>query len=1097
MEDARQGEIVTFYSYKGGTGRTMALANIAWILASSGRSVLAVDWDLEAPGLHRYFHPFLIDKELRATSGVLDIFWDFSLAAMDPRGENSPTWYQPYADVLQHAVSLRRDFPGGGNIDLLGAGKQNKSFGARVNSFDWHAFYNRLDGGAFIEALKTNMRQSYDYILIDSRTGLSDTSGICTIQMPDTLVACFTMSSQSIAGCASVAESAVRKRRNENPLRVLPVPMRVEGGETDRLEESRDYARWSFRKTLQFFPLPEREAYWGDVEVPYKSLYAYEEMLAPIGDRPHQEDTVLAACERLTAHLTRGAVTECVAMEEAARRRLRRAYRARPNRRMEYDFCMSYAAADRAWGEWIAAALTAAGMKVFLDPDENSDADWSYEYRAAMQRSARMLVLLSPHYLQAERNLKSEMAFAGMLEADESLKRIIPIKVSQFDSPDLPQDLMAIDVAGLEEDEARDRLIQALGAVVGRVNGRSSTTGNLPQQVRYPYAKPAVWEVPRRPQDFVGRDSELLFLWRQFREPSATVVVTGMPGVGKTALALEYAYRYRGEYDSVRYGGPDELLGASQLREGYRRSLLIVDDVDHDENLLQTPFHGHVIKISRSRTSTSKAPSLPLEVLPSRDAITLLKRRLPSITTKDAGIISSRLGNLPLALQIAVGQLSRSGASVSDYLTLLDHQLDQTLLRSSGDFGRSLSHTVEQDLSRLQKRDPAAGHLLRLLCLVASDPVPIVLIRKAPEAFTPPLRTIAGSSTSLDTTVTTLVRAGLVEYDAQALRTHPVLAAAVRSTMTQREQDELAGELMRMLVANDPGDPSQPEHWTVYRALMPLATRIAWPTDASFRELLLRLCWFQLSTGNPLTARDLADRVSRQFDAQLGNLHEDSLAARHVTALCDLELGDAERATHGWEWLVASRRQLLGEDHPVTLASLNNLAAALAAQSRWTDAIRLHQSIVETREQSLGLDHPDTLLSAGNLASCHYGAGHYQEALELESSVFARRTELLGVDHPATLASMENLAVVCLKTGRAEESVTLLQRALRYRQVSMGGNHPDTLRCAVALAHALRPTDPMHARDLARAIVDDLREVLGTDHHLTQDIIGMAEEQDR
>ena len=59
MTDDRNGEVVTFYSYKGGTGRTMALANVAWILAANGKRVLVVDWDLESPGLHRFFRPFL------------------------------------------------------------------------------------------------------------------------------------------------------------------------------------------------------------------------------------------------------------------------------------------------------------------------------------------------------------------------------------------------------------------------------------------------------------------------------------------------------------------------------------------------------------------------------------------------------------------------------------------------------------------------------------------------------------------------------------------------------------------------------------------------------------------------------------------------------------------------------------------------------------------------------------------------------------------------------------------------------------------------------------------------------------------------------
>src|SRR5262245_50593676 len=78
------GKIITFYSYKGGTGRSMALANVAWILASTGKKVLMVDWDLEAPGLHRYFHPFLVDKELTSTDGLMELLMRFETAAVTP-----------------------------------------------------------------------------------------------------------------------------------------------------------------------------------------------------------------------------------------------------------------------------------------------------------------------------------------------------------------------------------------------------------------------------------------------------------------------------------------------------------------------------------------------------------------------------------------------------------------------------------------------------------------------------------------------------------------------------------------------------------------------------------------------------------------------------------------------------------------------------------------------------------------------------------------------------------------------------------------------------------------------------------------------------
>src|ERR1700752_1278094 len=100
------GNIVTFYSYKGGSGRTMTVANVAWILASNGLRVLTVDWDLESPGLHRYFHPFLLDKQLRSTRGVIDMVRDFSTAAMDPHGDDDPGWFEQYANVLHYAVSL-------------------------------------------------------------------------------------------------------------------------------------------------------------------------------------------------------------------------------------------------------------------------------------------------------------------------------------------------------------------------------------------------------------------------------------------------------------------------------------------------------------------------------------------------------------------------------------------------------------------------------------------------------------------------------------------------------------------------------------------------------------------------------------------------------------------------------------------------------------------------------------------------------------------------------------------------------------------------------------------------------------------------------
>src|ERR1700759_3600989 len=92
------GKVVTFYSFKGGTGRTMALANVAWILASNGRKVLVVDWDLDSPGLHRYFHPFLAQAKVAETPGIIELITDYAWDATKA-GNPSAEWIKKRAQI--------------------------------------------------------------------------------------------------------------------------------------------------------------------------------------------------------------------------------------------------------------------------------------------------------------------------------------------------------------------------------------------------------------------------------------------------------------------------------------------------------------------------------------------------------------------------------------------------------------------------------------------------------------------------------------------------------------------------------------------------------------------------------------------------------------------------------------------------------------------------------------------------------------------------------------------------------------------------------------------------------------------------------------
>jgi predicted acylesterase/phospholipase RssA len=318
----------------------MVLANVAWILASNGKRVLAIDWDLEAPGLHRYFAPFLLDKSLAWSDGLMDFVRNFETEALTqpplPEGADPSArdWYKPLADLSRYTLRLNWDFANGGLLDFVPAGRQSPDYSNRVNSFDWKNFYERLGGGAFLDAARQAVGERYQYVLIDSRTGVSDTSGICTVQMPNTLVVCFTANNQSIDGSAGIAAS-VRNQwtrfegRGVTPPRIFPLLMRTDDNEKDKLDAARLYVKARFNQFLEHLQGQEQE-YWQAVEIPYKPYYNYEEVLATFADDPGRKGTFLAAVEYLTRYITRPPVDRMIPLLSEDRKKVLSCYERAP-----------------------------------------------------------------------------------------------------------------------------------------------------------------------------------------------------------------------------------------------------------------------------------------------------------------------------------------------------------------------------------------------------------------------------------------------------------------------------------------------------------------------------------------------------------------------------------------------------------------------------------------------------------------------------------------------------------------------------------------------------------------------------------------------
>jgi len=191
--------VTTFYSYKGGVGRSLALMNSAVELAMSGQRVLVVDFDLEAPGLHTYSLP----QPRVQSKGLVDYVNDYIASGVAP--ELGPYVYE--------SVGVGKK---GGELWVMPAGRFDAQYQSRLHAIDWARLYAEMHGYTLFENLRAQWKEhpSPDYVLIDSRTGHTDVGGICTRQLPNSLVVLFFPNSQNLGGVSSIVKS-VRSESTE------------------------------------------------------------------------------------------------------------------------------------------------------------------------------------------------------------------------------------------------------------------------------------------------------------------------------------------------------------------------------------------------------------------------------------------------------------------------------------------------------------------------------------------------------------------------------------------------------------------------------------------------------------------------------------------------------------------------------------------------------------------------------------------------------------------------------------------------------------------------------------------------------------------
>ncbi len=292
--------VVTFYSYKGGVGRSFVLANVAAMLARWGFRVLCVDFDLEAPGLWHYFRERREDAGPKR--GIVDLVLD---------ADAGPESWRECLRPIRRRDSEGAEFRGA--LDLLVAGNDTSpDYGGKLARLDWERLYQEDHLGHGLEDWRAGWLRDYDLVLLDSRTGLTDAGGITTAQLADVLVFAFAPNRQGLDGSRRAVEKARELRQHlpieRAPFLELPLPTRFDDAALGTVRESwlTDCRRELASHYEQWCDKDVKPADLLDLlRVPYKSRWSFGEPLAVLRERATEPDTVSYAIATLAAFLAR------------------------------------------------------------------------------------------------------------------------------------------------------------------------------------------------------------------------------------------------------------------------------------------------------------------------------------------------------------------------------------------------------------------------------------------------------------------------------------------------------------------------------------------------------------------------------------------------------------------------------------------------------------------------------------------------------------------------------------------------------------------------------------------------------------------------
>jgi tetratricopeptide (TPR) repeat protein len=794
------------------------------------------------------------------------------------------------------------------------------------------------------------------------------------------------------------------------------------------------------------------------------------------------------------------------------------------------DFFISYTGADQVWAEWIADTLERAGRRTVLQAwDFRPGENFLQRMDEALAEADRVLAVLSPAYLRSEYG-RDEWTAALVRDRGQS-GRLLPVRVEACQLPPLLANRVYLDLAGLDEQSATQRLLA--GIAPGRARSPEKppfpgSGGRTQDRVaQFPGRRPTIFHVPPRNPNFTGR-GELLQVLRQHLAalPLASAVVQtqaihGLGGVGKTQLVVEYAHRYAADYELVWWIPAEQpvtiagQLAALARRLGLRelpsldeqvmvlfddlaqrdRWLLVYDNAEYPVDLeaVRPPAGGgHVLVTSRNAAWGGIGATVSLDVLPRAEAVTFLRQRLGRDDPLLAALAKA-LGDLPLALEQAAAYLDETHTPPAEYLELLSSRARELFaLGRPANSQQTIATTWTVSFDRVRRQPLPAEDLLTLCAFLAPDDLPRALLTDHAEVLPERLATAIRDRVALQGSLGVLSRYSLATVTEDTIGVHRLVQAATRNDLGSEAAQRWTGVAVRLLLAAFPPVYLKAATWPTSARLLPHVIAVTAHAAKLGAEpvkcvtLLTRAADYLWVRAKLQQARALLEQALAILEARRGPDHPD--VARTLMALGTViyDLGDLSTSRTYLERALTIQEARLSRDHPDLAYSLHNLGLVLRSLGDLSEARIAQERSLTIREARFGPDHPKVAQSLNSLGGVLTDLGDLPAAhIAIERGLRIREA-WLGPDHPDVAHSLNHLGLTLRGLGDLAAARAAAARALSIYETRLGPEHPYAAQSLHLLGLVLHDLgDLAGARAASERAVAIRDTALGPDHPFT------------